>query len=649
MGINYNPANSGQIVDDYINTAYDTVKVVADNLTEVVRVADLSTTFQASSTPPTTRADGNPLESGDRYFNESSTSIYTWDATGLVWIVEGSTNTTYESVAVDATMASTGTISLTNPYVVAGDNKIITVQGVIQYPGTDYTETDTTTLDFGAGVLVEGDTIFSIVGTSVAISTIDATATTYTPSWGVTTNVAAKLGEFVSVKDFGAVGDGVTNDTLAMQSAMDSEYDLYIPSGQYRVIDLKLRRSKEIHWSSGASFKPIGTGSFIFKIDGSVNPEEESAIRVNMNRIVLDGGARAFPIDGLHLNLLLRSEFGEIIIKNVNGKGIDFTNSVKETVFGVIRTQDTGSTTSLGNYKAVIDLTEVALTGDAHNNIFINNLYCIYSRGPDLVIDSANTRTNNPRKIHINNFMIHGHIEASDPPGNPLTTAEKEDRKQVIIGTCDEVYFGTGSVQFAALNTHAIHLTSGTNGDVGKVVFDNLSINNRYDFAGANTQGTGIYADTGELSTKSLDIGGGYAGYAAVKAVAGVVCTLNPLLLSIGSGAISITDTQETDSRSLNWNFNLGELRNISDITGGAIALEFREGQSGSDKKAFEVKNSTNAAQARTVFYGFQEQKTIPLPTAANMILDGIGSALAFDGSNLRWFDGTSWRTITTS
>jgi len=193
MGINYNPANSGQIVDDYINTAYDTVKVVADNLTEVVRVADLSTTFQASSTPPTTRADGNPLESGDRYFNESNTSIYTWDATGLVWIVEGSTNTTYESVTIDATMASTGTISLTNPYVVAGDNKIITVQGVIQYPGTDYTETDTATLDFGAGVLVEGDTVFSIVGTSVAISTIDATATTYTPDGGMATTIAAKL------------------------------------------------------------------------------------------------------------------------------------------------------------------------------------------------------------------------------------------------------------------------------------------------------------------------------------------------------------------------------------------------------------------------------------------------------------------------
>jgi len=234
MGINNNPANSGQIVDDYINTAYDTVKVVADNLTEVVRVADLSTTFQASSTPPTTRADGNPLESGDRYFNESSTSIYTWDATGLVWIVEGSTNTTYEAVTVDVTMASTGTITLTNPYVVAGDNKIITVQGVIQYPGTDYTETDTTTLDFGAGVLVEGDTIFSIIGTSVAISTIDAAATTYTPDGGIATTVAAKLNEFTSIKDFSSTaGDGVTEATAATILAVANGGSVYFPDGTY--------------------------------------------------------------------------------------------------------------------------------------------------------------------------------------------------------------------------------------------------------------------------------------------------------------------------------------------------------------------------------------------------------------------------------
>jgi hypothetical protein len=48
-----------------------------------------------------------------------------------------------------------------------------------------------------------------------------------------TTTVQAKLRESASVKDFGAVGNGVTDDTGAIQTAINSGQSLYFPSGTY--------------------------------------------------------------------------------------------------------------------------------------------------------------------------------------------------------------------------------------------------------------------------------------------------------------------------------------------------------------------------------------------------------------------------------
>ena len=74
------------------------------------------------------------------------------------------------------------------------------------------------------------------------VVTVDATEVAYTPpgSGAVPTTVQAKLRESVSVKDFGAVGDGFTNDTIAINTAFAAlnNYEinsLYFPAGTYVV------------------------------------------------------------------------------------------------------------------------------------------------------------------------------------------------------------------------------------------------------------------------------------------------------------------------------------------------------------------------------------------------------------------------------
>ena len=56
----------------------------------------------------------------------------------------------------------------------------------------------------------------------------------------VTRTTQAKLRDTVSVKDFGAVGDGVANDTAAFQAALDTLKQVHVPVGDYLITDTLL-------------------------------------------------------------------------------------------------------------------------------------------------------------------------------------------------------------------------------------------------------------------------------------------------------------------------------------------------------------------------------------------------------------------------
>jgi hypothetical protein len=64
---------------------------------------------------------------------------------------------------------------------------------------------------------------------------VDNTKVTYTASGtgAAARTVDSKLGDFVSVKDFGAVGDGAANDQAAIQTALNTGKSVFFPAGTY--------------------------------------------------------------------------------------------------------------------------------------------------------------------------------------------------------------------------------------------------------------------------------------------------------------------------------------------------------------------------------------------------------------------------------
>lgn len=107
----------------------------------------------------------------------------------------------------------------------------------------------------------------------------------------ITRTTGDKLKEIISVKDFGAIGDGVADDTIAFQNALAASKSVFVPAGLYRI-------SSTLVLETGSSLVGIGDGSEIrttlpitlIHIAGSYN---------HLSNLKLSGGTVGLKFAGL--------------------------------------------------------------------------------------------------------------------------------------------------------------------------------------------------------------------------------------------------------------------------------------------------------------------------------------------------------------
>lgn len=222
----------------------------------------------------------------------------------------------YNGVTKETQTATSGqtVFNLTTLQYTPGINNLsVYIDGIYQNPST-YTETNSTRVTFSAGLHVGAVVDFVVLAINDLAGTLASTNVSYSPGatslYGISSisvksaldqishegtgsskigflqagtgavnrTVQNKLREVISVKDFGAVGDGVTDDTAAIQAAITyaestatppaagpGQITIFFPFGKYKITN-ELLVTKSISFV-GDGHSEYSTGSRILQLN----------------------------------------------------------------------------------------------------------------------------------------------------------------------------------------------------------------------------------------------------------------------------------------------------------------------------------------------------------------------------------------------
>jgi hypothetical protein len=224
---------------------------------------------------------------------------------------------------------------------------------------------------------------FDSNGLPVATVGVDATTDIFTQSGAgaVSRSVNDKLRDVVSVKDFGAVGDGLTNDTAALQTAINTGLHLLFPPGTYRAANLSQTANFQRFYADGdVKIQKNANGPIITSSGNDVEFNgidfrgESSSPAFTGDNIVSNGNnfrlincgsrwayARAVKATGAHLQIIGTCDLYQTTDATSNGYDIEIGVSGTATLYhqlqniyssqstGGILATDTGSLIVVGS------------------------------------------------------------------------------------------------------------------------------------------------------------------------------------------------------------------------------------------------------------------------------------------------------------